>query len=204
MVAASSSLEELLLATARGDEAAFARLYDATCPRVLGLARRLLRDPAQAEEVTQEVYLQVWQGSHAFDPARGSAVTWVLTLAHRRAVDRVRSAEASRRRDHAHGGHADTAPYDETAEAAEASLDAQHVRRALQGLSEVHRQALELAYFTGCTVQEVAGLTGVPLGTAKGRVRDALRHLRTALLPQLTLPGATGRILPAGGGTFAP
>ncbi len=187
MVEASTRLEELLVASGRGDEAAFAHLYDATCPRVLGLARRLLRDPAQAEEVTQEVFWQIWRDGHGFDPARGAALTWILTLAHRRAVDRIRSSEAARRRDHAHAGLSGTAPYDETAEAAEDSLDAHHVRQALQGLSEVHRQALELAYFTGCTVQEVARLTGVPLGTAKGRVRDALRHLQTALLPHLTL-----------------
>lgn len=172
------ALETLLSRTAAGDQEAFASLYDAVAPRVHGLARRVVRDPALAEEVTQEVFLQVWREAARFDPARGSALAWLLTLTHRRAVDRVRAEQAQSDRLHRYESRSSTTPYDVTAERATERLEAVRVRRALDDVGEPHRSALELAYLEGLTHQEVAERTGVPLGTAKTRIRDGLRKLR--------------------------
>ncbi|QIM23241.1 sigma-70 family RNA polymerase sigma factor [Phycicoccus sp. HDW14] len=167
--------------SARGDEAAFAELYDATSRRVYGLVLRIVRDPAMSEEVTQEVYLDVWRTSARFDSARGSALSWLMTIAHRAAVDRVRSSEASRRRDDAHAAANQPVEFDQTAEAASSSLEAQRVRKALLTLTEAQRSAVELAYLGGYTHTEVASLLGLPLGTAKTRIRDGLIRLRDTL-----------------------
>lgn len=174
-------LAGLLRHCSRGEEAAFARLYDATAARVFGLVRRVVRDPSLAEEVTQEVYLDIWRQSARFDPSRGSALSWMMTIAHRSAVDRVRSVEASRRREIVHAAGSQEIAFDETTETAHASLDAQRVRRALDGLTPIQRSAVELAYFGGYTHAEVAGLLDLPLGTAKTRIRDGLIRLRDAL-----------------------
>ncbi len=174
-------LETLLVSSSRGDAEAFADLYDAVAPRVHGLVLRVLRDVHQSEEVTQEVLLELWQTSARFDPARGTALTWVLTLAHRRAVDRVRSSEAWRRRDSAHAERAAETPYDETATAAHASLEAIRVRTALGALAPAQRDAIRLAYFGGYTYIEVSRVLQIPLGTAKSRIRDGLSKLRDAL-----------------------
>jgi RNA polymerase sigma-70 factor (ECF subfamily) len=173
-----AELSALLQRSARGDQAAFAQLYDATAARAYGLARRVVRDPSQAEEVTQEAFLEVWRSASRFDPSRGSAISWVLTLVHRRAVDRVRAAEASTRRDATYEHANRTVEHDSTAEAAEASLEARRVRQALGSLTEVQRAALELAYFNGYTHTEVATLLDLPVGTAKTRIRDGLIRLR--------------------------
>lgn len=178
-----STPEALLVAAASGEEAAFAELYNALASRVHGLALRILRDVHLAEEVTQEVFLQVWQRSRAFDPARGSALAWVMTLAHRRAVDRVRATAAGRRRDADHAeDESRWAPYDETAARAHASFEAEAVRAALADLVPAQRRAVELAYFGGHTHTEISHLMGCPVGTAKGRVRDGLARLRDALV----------------------
>ncbi len=176
-------LGDQLLAAARGDAAAFTELYESLSPRVYGLVQRVLHDAHQSEEVTQEVFLEIWQTSTRFDPTRGSAPSWVMTLAHRRAVDRVRSAESSRRRDTTDVERGRTDPVDETATSAHASLDAQEVRAALGTLPDFQRQALELAYFGGHTHLEVSRLMRIPLGTAKTRIRDGLVRLRDALTP---------------------
>ena len=165
----------------RGDEAAFARLYDATAARAFGLAVRVVRDPAQAEEVTQEAFLDIWRTSGRFDPERGSAVSWILTLVHRKAVDRVRSAEASTRRDTTYHQSNVAVEHDSTAEAAQASMEARRVRQALGSLTEVQREALELAYFKGYTHTEVATMLDLPVGTAKTRIRDGLIRLRDTM-----------------------
>jgi RNA polymerase sigma-70 factor (ECF subfamily) len=175
------ALADLLARSARGDTEAFARFYDATSARAYGLALRVVRDPAQAEEVTQEVFLDVWRQSGRYDATRGSAMGWLLTIVHRKAVDRVRSAEASTRRDTAYHQGATTVDHDTTAEAAEASLEAHRVRGALRTLTEVQREALELAYFGGYTHTEVAKMLDLPVGTAKTRIRDGLIRLRDAM-----------------------
>ncbi len=181
----ASGLAALLTRCGRGDESAFAGVYDATASRVFGLVLRVVRDRSQAEEVTQEVFLEVWRQSARYDATRGSAVSWLLTIAHRRAVDRVRSVEASTARDTTY--HRETqddrvsAHDDTTAEAAHASLEARRVRQAMTQLTEVQREALELAYFGGYTHTEVAALLGLPLGTAKTRIRDGLIRLRDTM-----------------------
>ena len=179
--ATSGDLAELLKLSGRGDEAAFARLYDATAARAFGLAVRVVRDPAQAEEVAQEAFLEIWRTASRFDPARGSAVSWILTLVHRKAVDRVRSAEASTRRDTTYHQSTQTVEHDSTAEAAQASMEARRVRQALGSLTEVQREALELAYFKGYTHTEVATMLDLPVGTAKTRIRDGLIRLRDTM-----------------------
>ena len=178
---AAADLGDLLKLSARGDEQAFARLYDATATRAYGLAVRVVRDPAQAEEVTQEAFLEIWKTSARFDPARGSAVSWMLTIVHRKAVDRVRSAEASSRRESTYHQHNQPVEHDATAEAAQASLEARRVRGALSALTAVQREALELAYFGGYTHTEVASMLDLPVGTAKTRIRDGLIRLRDAM-----------------------
>jgi RNA polymerase sigma-70 factor, ECF subfamily len=174
-------LAELLRRSARGDEAAFADLYDATSRRLFGLVLRIVRDHAMSEEVTQEVYLDVWRQSARFDADRGSALSWLMTIAHRTAVDRVRASEASRRRDDTHAAKHQDRDFDTTAESAHASLEAQRVRRALSTLTDAQRSAVELAYLGGYTHTEVARLLDLPLGTAKTRIRDGLIRLRDTL-----------------------
>ncbi|MGE0819046.1 MAG: ECF RNA polymerase sigma factor SigK [Candidatus Nanopelagicales bacterium] len=174
-------LAALLARSSRGDESAFAELYDLTAGKAFGLARRVVRDPAQAEEVAQEAYLEIWRQSARFDPARGSALAWMLTIVHRRAVDRVRSAESAQARDRRYAAIGDGPAYDEVEEAATATLDRARVRRALETLTDVQREAVTLAYYGGYTHREVSDLLGVPLGTVKTRMRDGLIRLRDTL-----------------------
>ncbi|NYI81034.1 ECF RNA polymerase sigma factor SigK [Nocardioides panzhihuensis] len=177
----SPGLAGLLRRIARGDEAAFAALYDQTAARVHGLVLRVVRDRAQAEEVTQEAFLQVWRQASRYDENLGSAHSWLLTLAHRRAVDRVRSAESAGRNDTAYHGTTHSPPHDTTAEAAESSLEARRVHAALETLTAAQREALQLAYFGGYTHTEVAAMLDLPVGTAKTRIRDGLIRLRDAM-----------------------
>nr|WP_306442239.1 ECF RNA polymerase sigma factor SigK [Nocardioides agariphilus] len=177
----AGELAELMRRSARGDEAAFASLYDATSARAYGLAVRVVRDPAQAQEVTQEAYLEVWRTASRFDAAKGSAVSWLLTIVHRKAVDRVRSAEAASRRDVAYHDANRVVDHDSTAEAAEQSFESHRVRTALAGLTPAQREALTLAYYGGYTHTQVATLLDLPVGTAKTRIRDGLIRLRDAL-----------------------
>ena len=177
----AAHLAELLRRASRGDEGAFAEWYDATSARAFGLAVRVLRDPAQAEEVTQESYLECWRHAARFDSAKGSAISWLLTIVHRKAVDRVRSAESAGRRDVAYGQRERSVPHDETAEAAAASIEATRVRAALADLTAKQREAVELAFLGGYTHTEVASMLDLPIGTAKTRIRDGLIRLRDAL-----------------------
>jgi len=180
--ASPAGLDDLhvaLSAVARGDEAAFGVVYDRAAPAVLGTVRRILRDPAQSEEVMQEVLLEVWRTAGRFDPAAGSAAAWITMLAHRRAVDRVRSEQRAARRDaRSASGEVD---YDQVAEAVEASLDRERVRRCLDGLTELQRESVTLAYYGGYSYREVAQLLDVAVGTVKTRMRDGLIRLRDCL-----------------------
>jgi RNA polymerase sigma-70 factor (ECF subfamily) len=178
---AADDLAALLARASRGDEQAFAEFYDRSCTRVFGLVRRVVRDPAQAEEVTQEVYLAVWRESARYDHARGSALGWILTIAHRRAVDRVRASESARERDGRFATLDDGPAFDVVEEAATAALDSARVRQALSMLTDVQREAITLAYYGGYTYKEVSELLDVPLGTIKTRMRDGLIRLRDTL-----------------------
>ena len=164
---------------ARGDNAAFALVYDSCAAAVLGTARRVLRDPAQSEEVMQEVLLEVWRSASRFDPAVGSARAWVLTLAHRRAVDRVRSEQKSADRELR--AAVATVPYDEVSDVVELRLEHERVRRCLESLTELQRESVTLAYYRGYSYPEVAALLGVAVGTVKTRMRDGLIRLRDCL-----------------------
>jgi len=177
----AQALADLLNRSSRGDQAAFAEFYDATSARAFGLAVRVVRDPAKAEEVSQEAFLEVWRTASRFESDRGSAIGWLLTMVHRKAVDRVRSAEASSRRDTSYHQDSGAVDHDSTAEAAEASMEARRVRGALEELTTVQREALELAYFGGYTHTEVATMLDLPVGTAKTRIRDGLIRMRDAM-----------------------
>jgi RNA polymerase sigma-70 factor, ECF subfamily len=170
----------LLALVARGDQRAFERLYREIADPVHGVTLRTLRDRAHAEEVAQEVLLEVWRTAGAYRPDRGSVTTWVLTIAHRRAVDRVRSVRASSERDH-RVALRDSAEGDVLEDQVVRSLEHARVRTALAGLSQVQREAVILAYYGGYSRREIAGLTDAPLGTVKTRIRDGLIRLRSAL-----------------------
>lgn len=173
--------EDLLLEVARGDQAAYEQLFDRVSGQVYGVVRRVVRDPSQSEEVTQEVLVEVWRTAARFDPDRGSAGTWILTMAHRRAIDRVRSEQASRDRNHRVGSGQRGRDFDEVAEQVEVAFEHEQVRRALGSLTDLQREAVELAYYKGHTYREVAELLDAPLGTVKTRMRDGLIRLRDAL-----------------------
>lgn len=171
----------LLRRCARGDQEAFAALYDASAPRLYGLAVRIVRNPGLAEDVVQEAFLDLWRHSARFDPAQGSALSWMLTITHRKAVDRVRSMEASSRRDSTYEQRSRQTAFDSTAETAHAGLEGARVRRSLDSLTATQREAVELAYFGGYTHTEIARLLDLPLGTAKTRIRDGLIRLRDTM-----------------------
>jgi RNA polymerase sigma-70 factor (ECF subfamily) len=173
--------EELLVAVACGSEAAFEQLYDLIAGPVFGAVRQVVRDVAQSEEVTQEVFVDLWRTAARFDPARGSALTWALTMAHRRAVDRVRSAQARAAREERVGAMSAQRDYDVVSEAVTARLERAQIRRCLSTLTDLQRESIMLAYYGGRTYPEVAALLDTPLGTVKTRLRDGLIRLRDCL-----------------------
>lgn len=178
---ASDAVAELLLRTADGDQPAFTELYDTLSPRVFGLIRRVLVNRAQSEEVLQEVFLEIWQSASRFAPNKGQGRTWVMTIAHRRAVDRVRASQSSAHRDVRAGLRDIGVAHDSVAEQVELGMDGEKVVAALGGLPEAQREALVLAYFGGYSQNEISVLIGAPLGTIKTRMRDGLTRLRTAM-----------------------
>jgi len=185
--------DELLRQVARGDEQAFRALYDLLAPRVFGLARRVVRDPAQAEEVAQEALVEVWRTAARFDSAKGSATSWVLTITHRRAVDRVRAAQAGADRERRVAAASVDTPYDDVVEAVTSSLELQQVRRCLEGLTELQREAITLAYYDGFTYREVAEKLDAALPTIKSRMRDGLIRMRDCLGVEVGLATGSGR-----------
>lgn len=174
-------LQALMGRTAKGSQEAFAAVYDRVAGPVFGVVRSVLRDHAQSEEVAQEVLIEVWRSAARYRPDRGTAMNWVLTLAHRRAIDRVRSVEASAARERQAAFLDRTPEFDEVTEQVEHRLEREQVRRCLGGLTELQRQSVTLAYYRGLTYREVAELLGLPLGTVKTRLRDGLIRLRDCL-----------------------
>lgn len=178
----------LLELSAGGDLDAFARFYDLLSPRVYGLALRVLRDPGYAEETVQEVFLQVWKQAADYRPSLGSVQSWVLTITHRRAVDRVRSESAATRRDEADAAAGLATASDTSGDVAEQvteqitrDQDAARVRQCLGTLTDTQRQSIEMAYFSGLTYREVAEQLDAALPTVKSRIRDGLRRLKGCL-----------------------
>ena len=175
------SIESLLREVAAGSRTAFAEVYDRISSRVMGLVTRLLRDRAQSEEVTQEVFLEIWQQASKFDANRGSGMAWVLTMAHRRAIDRIRASQKSHERDLRIGIRDMERDFDHVSEAVEIRVENERVKTAMGRLTALQREAVILAYYGGYSHSEMAGILGIPLGTVKTRLRDGMIRLRDEL-----------------------
>ena len=175
------SIESLLRDVASGDRTAFAEMYDRISSRVLGLIVRLLRDRAQSEEVMQEVFLEIWQQASKFDANRGSGMAWVLTMAHRRAIDRIRASQKSHERDLKIGIRDMERDFDQVSESVEIRVENERVKRAMSRLTPLQREAVVLAYYGGYSHSEMAEILGIPLGTVKTRLRDGMIRLRDEL-----------------------
>ncbi|MGZ9935141.1 ECF RNA polymerase sigma factor SigK [Streptomyces sp. NC-S4] len=178
---APADLAQVMRQVARGDKDAFSTLYDALAPMVFGIVVRVVRDRAQSEEVAQEVMIDLWRQAARYRPESGGVSAWAATIAHRRAVDRVRSAQAAADRERAQAAREHRTAYDEVAEQVEVRLDSEQVRRCLRGLTELQRQAVTLAYYGGLTYSEVAETLSTPLPTIKTRMRDGLIRLRDCM-----------------------
>lgn len=174
------SLEELLLAVAEGDREAFSDLYDEVAGTVYGLAKKVVIDPSRAQEIAQDVLLEVWRKAGRFDPGRGSAITWIAVMTRRRAIDVVRSSESSRSREEKVAGDVGDDP-DPVSDVVVSLDERRQVRRAMASLSDLQREALELAFFRGLSHREVAEELGAPLGTVKTRIRDGLLKLSSEM-----------------------
>ncbi|OMC53854.1 RNA polymerase subunit sigma [Mycobacterium sp. IS-836] len=181
----SGDLDALLRRVARGDRDAFAAVYDLTKSRVFGLVVRVLRDAGYSEETTQEIYLEVWRTASEYDASKGSALAWLMTMAHRRAIDRVRAEQAGSRRESRYGAAnvepVGAAAHDPVADSAIAVEERRRVTECLDALTEAQRQCIEMAYYGGLTYSEVSQRLAANLSTIKSRIRDALRGLRNCL-----------------------
>ncbi|MHC5797582.1 ECF RNA polymerase sigma factor SigK [Lacisediminihabitans sp. FW035] len=171
----------LLLRVAEGDHQAFRELYELLAPRVHGLIRRTLVDDGQSQEVTQDVFLEVWRSASRFDASRGSAVSWIMMTAHGRAVDRVRASQASRDRDLRIGSRDREVYFDPVSEAGEVSVESARVSVAMGRLTPIQRDAISMTYFEGLTGPELAARLQIPVGTLKSRLREAMIRLRAEL-----------------------
>ncbi|MFC9588970.1 ECF RNA polymerase sigma factor SigK [Streptomyces sp. NPDC056944] len=176
-----ADLAETMQKVAHGDKQAFSVLYDALAPLVFGIVIKVVRDRAQSEEVAQEVMIDLWRQAARYRPDAGAVTTWAATIAHRRAVDRVRSAQAATDREQAQAAREHTTAFDEVAEQVETRLESEQVRRCMRGLTELQRQAVALAYYQGLTYREVAETLRTPLPTIKTRMRDGLIRLRDCM-----------------------
>ena len=174
-------LADLVSRCARGQEDAFAELYDRTVSRIYGVTLRVLRSSDHAAEVTQEVYVEIWRQAARYSPDKGSVLAWMTTMAHRRAVDRVRSVSSEAAREARYAAARTDREVDHVWDGVEARLDAERVRKGMAALTTIQREALTLAYFGGYTQSQVAQLLKLPLGTVKTRIRDGLIGLRDAL-----------------------
>lgn len=179
--AADADLNALLPLIAQGDQDAFESFYTLTSHRAFGLVVRLLKDRAQAEEVLQEVFLEVWKASPNYNAQRGSAFGWLMTITHRKSVDRIRASQASRDRDLRIGirdyeGEAASVEHE-----VEVVIESERVAIALGRLTELQQQAVKLSYFQGLTNGEIATKLHVPVGTVKTRLRDGMIRLRDEL-----------------------
>lgn len=173
--------EDLLAQVARGSEAAFNKLCAVVAGPVFGVVRRVVRDVAQSEEVAQEALVELWRTAPYYRPDRGSALNWALTLAHRRAVDRVRSAQARTDREWRLAARSTEREFDQVLDVVIAWSEREQVRQYLSLLTDLQRESVILAYYGGHTYAEVAALLDVPLGTVKTRIRDGLIRLRDLL-----------------------
>ena len=177
----NSQLTGLLELIAAGEQEAFAEFYRLTSRRVYGMARRVLIDPELSEDATQEVFMQVWQGASKFDRAAGSPLAWLMTIAHRRAIDRVRSVQAATDREARYGAASHDPDRDVVAEEAGTNLEAEAVSRCLDTLTDTQQESVRLAYYGGFTYREVAERLGAAVPTIKSRIRDGLLRLKTCL-----------------------
>ena len=177
----STELDALLRQVARQDVDAFATFYDQTRARVYGLVARVLRDPGYSEETTQDIYLQVWRTANSYDPRAGSPLAWLLTLAHRRAVDRVRSEQAATTRESRYGAANVDLPSDLVADSVILRDERRQVADCLGSLTDAQREAIQLAYYDVLTYAQVSERLSANLATIKSRMRDAIRGLRKCL-----------------------
>jgi RNA polymerase sigma-70 factor, ECF subfamily len=185
---ARDDLDRLLSAVARGEHGAFDLIYEQLREPVQRQVHAILRDPAQSEEVTQEVLLELWRTAVRYDSDKGSATAWALTIARRRAIDRVRRTAAAAAREQrsavSAASWASWASWDEAYEAMEDTLDAGRLLRCVDQLSDLQYEAIKLAFYGGHTYSEVASILGAPLGTVKARIRDAMIKLRDCMLSE--------------------
>lgn len=177
----NAQLVDLLSRTGQGDQAAFGELYELTARRVFGMARRILVDAELSEDTTQEVYLQVWKTAAKYQPGSGSPLAWLMTIAHRRAVDKVRSEQSSSDREARYGAASHVVEHDEVEEAVTGRMEAEAVINCLETLTDTQQESVRMAYYGGLTYREVAAKLGVAIPTIKSRIRDGLLRLKTCL-----------------------
>ncbi|SDP03434.1 RNA polymerase sigma-70 factor, ECF subfamily [Arthrobacter sp. ok909] len=177
----NSRLGSLLELIAQGDQAAFAEFYGLTSRRVFGMARRVLIDTELSEDTTQEVFLQVWQNAAKFNAAAGSPLAWLMTISHRRAVDKVRSSQSATDREAKYGASSQEIEHDSVSDEVGSRLEAEAVVRCLETLTDTQQESVRLAYYGGLTYREVAERLNAAVPTIKSRIRDGLIRLKTCL-----------------------